>query len=275
MFRDLPEADLRSLADHCQERIFTPGSVIFNRGDAGSAMYVIAHGQVNVHLPDQGTRRMSLTDMADGEYFGEVALFDEQPRTASAVATTEVALLEVSRAALISMLQQRPSAALIMLRTMAARVRNTSAVLEEHVTRNAVAEFEQGMTWSDLLADRVAKVNGSWAFILGLVAITSLWVLINVPGLVAWPAFDPYPFVFFNLVVAVLVGLQGPLILMSQNRESAKERAKADGDFAVNLKNEVNIQTLVRELGEFRLETTQRLELIERTLDVPDSARSN
>jgi len=87
----------------------------------------------------------------------------------------------------------------------------------------------------DRLANRVAEANGSWAFILGLVAMTSVWVLVNSPGIVSWPAFDPYPCVFFNLVLAALVGLQGPLILMSQNRESVKERAKAEMDFAVNL----------------------------------------
>ena len=237
-------------------------------------MYIIVSGQVNIHLPDQGSRRMSLNDMAGGEYFGEVALFDEQPRTASASATTDVALLEVSRDALISTLQERPAAALIMLRTMASRVRNMSEMVEEHVSKNAIAEFEQRLTWSDRLANKVAETNGSWAFILCLVLLTSIWVVINSPGLVSWAAFDPYPFVFFNLLLAVLVGLQGPLILMSQNRESAKERAKAEMDFAVNLKNEVNIQTLVRELGEFRLETIQRVEHMEQALHIAGKTAS-
>jgi uncharacterized membrane protein len=229
-------------------------------------MYIIEHGQVNIHIPDEASRRVSLNDMADGEYFGEVALFDEQPRTASASAITDVTLLEVSQRTLVGTLQERPAAALIMLRTMAARVRNMSEILEEHVSRNAIAEFEQGLSWSDRLADRVAGVNGSWTFIVCLAAVTSIWVIVNLPNIVSWQAFDPYPFVFFNLVLAILVALQGPLILMSQNRDGAKERAKAEMDFAVNLKNEVSIQTLVRELGEFRLETMQRVQRIEQAL---------
>src|SRR5262245_18828290 len=96
LFHELPEADLASLADYCIERAVGAGSIIFNRGDPGSAMYVIVRGQVNIHLPDEASRRVSLNDMADGEYFGEVALFDEQPRTASASAITDVTLLEVS-----------------------------------------------------------------------------------------------------------------------------------------------------------------------------------
>ncbi len=266
LLHELPEADLESLAEHCIEFAIPAGGLIFNRGDPASAMYLIVRGQVNIHLPDQGSRRISLNDAGRGDYFGEVALFDEQPRTASASATTDVTLLEVSRTALLGMLQERPSAALIMLRTMASRVRNMSEMLEDHVSKNTFAEFEQRLSWSDRLADRVAIANGSWAFILGLVALTVVWAIVNSAGVVGRPAFDPYPFVFFNLVLAVLVGLQGPLILMSQNREHAEERVKAEMDFAVNLKNEVNIQTLVRELGEFRLETMQRVELIEQAL---------
>src|SRR5438477_9442249 len=110
LFQDFPEADLASLADQCVERAIGAGSIIFNRGDPGSAMYVIVGGQVNIHLPDQGSRRMSLNDMARGEYFGEVALFDDLPRSASASATTEVILLELSRSALMRMLEDRPSA---------------------------------------------------------------------------------------------------------------------------------------------------------------------
>jgi len=68
---------------------------------------------------------------------------------------------------------------------------------------------------------------------------------------VGWAPFDQYPFVFFNLLLAVLVGLRGPLILMSQNRETEEERHKAEMDYTVNLKNEVNIQTVLRELGKF------------------------
>jgi uncharacterized membrane protein len=77
--------------------------------------------------------------------------------------------------------------------------------------------------------------------------------------------FDPYPFILYNLVLAILVALQGPLIVMSQNRQSLKDRAQAEMDFRVNLKNEVGIETLVRELGAFQVETTKRLDGLERS----------
>ncbi len=76
--------------------------------------------------------------------------------------------------------------------------------------------------------------------------------------------FDPFPYVFFNLLLAILVALQGPLIVMSQNRQTLKDRAQAETDFKVNLKNELNIETILRELGEFRAESNRRLDDLER-----------
>ena len=103
------------------------------------------------------------------------------------------------------------------------------------------------------MADKVAELNGSWAFILFLLLLTAVWCSINVFGVLPKPL-DPYPFQFFNLALAILVGLQGPLIVMSQNRQSLKDRARAETDYKVNLKNEVNIETLMRELAEMRNE---------------------
>ena len=130
-----------------------------------------------------------------------------------------------------------------------------STMLSARAAKNVDEEFERNLSWSDKLADSVAALNGSWAFILGLIGLTLLWCGVNV----VWshPA-DPYPFAFFNLALAILVGLQGPLIVMSQNRQSLKDRARADTDFKVNLKNEVNIETLLRELAEFRAEHKTR-----------------
>ena len=77
--------------------------------------------------------------------------------------------------------------------------------------------------------------------------------------------FDPYPYSFFNLALGIMVGLQGPLIVMSQNRQSHKDRARAETDFKVNLKNEINIEVLLRELSEFRTEVKYRNgQLVER-----------
>jgi len=128
------------------------------------------------------------------------------------------------------------------------------------------------------LADRVAELNGSWAFILFVMGLTVAWFIVNMPvvaprmGVHALNAegqpvgFDPYPYAFYNLALAILVALQGPLIMMSQNRQSAKDRAQAETDFRVNLKNEVGIEQVLSEVGALRAESGKRLESIERAL---------
>src|SRR6185295_16737844 len=131
----------------------------------------------------------------------------------------------------------------------------------DHVAKNAVKEVEEHLTWTQKLADKIAELNGSWTFILTLLGLTLAWTAVNVSGMLAQP-FDAYPFVFFNLILAILGALQGPLIVMSQNRQSLKDRARSENDFKVNLKNEVNIEAVLRELSEFRAETGRRLDRV-------------
>jgi CRP/FNR family cyclic AMP-dependent transcriptional regulator len=139
-----------------------------------------------------------------------------------------------------------------------------------------VREFEENLSWSQRLADKVAELNGSWAFILVLIGLTAAWCIANFPPVAAHiglytrgedgkvSGFDPYPFILYNLVLAVLVSLQGPLIVMSQNRQTAKDRAKADVDYHVNLKNEIGIERMLAELASMRTETNKRFEVLER-----------
>jgi CRP/FNR family transcriptional regulator, cyclic AMP receptor protein len=262
LFEGLEADDLHALAAGVSTRSFKAGQMVFNQGESGSEMYIVADGHVNIHLPGDASRRVSLKDIARGEYFGELALFDDKPRSASALATTDATLLELSRQSLSDYLERRPRAAMAILRTMAERLRETNTLLSERAAKNAVKEVEENLKWSDRLADRVAALNGSWAFILGLLLMTVGWTIVNLP-VVSHQPFDPFPYVFFNLLLAILVGLQGPLIVMSQNRQSLKDRAQSDTDFKVNLKNELNIETILRELGEFRAEVNGRLAQVE------------
>ncbi len=266
LFEGLGRDDLEVLAASVTSRPFKAGQIVFNQGDAGSAMYIVASGHVNIYLPGEASQRVSLKDIARGEYFGELALFDEKPRSASALATTDAILLELNRGTLSAYLERRPSAAMAILRTMAERLRETNAMLSERAAKNVIKEMEDNLSWRDRLADKVAELNGSWAFILGLLALTVGWTAVNAPGMLKEP-FDAFPYVFFNLLLAILVALQGPLIVMSQNRQTLKDRAQAETDFKVNLKNEVNIETILRELGEFRAESTRWRD--QRSIDPP------
>ncbi|HEX7704217.1 MAG TPA: cyclic nucleotide-binding domain-containing protein, partial [Kofleriaceae bacterium] len=221
MFEELGAEDRAALASTLIERHFHAGDMVMNLGDAGTSMFIVASGHINIHLPGEASRRVSLKDIAVGEYLGELALFDDKPRSASAVATTDAVLLELERDTLSQYLTTRPHAAMTLLRTLAGRLRETNQMLSQRAAKNAVSDIEKNLNWSQRLADRVAELNGSWSFILFLLGTTAVWVFVNAASLNA-PQFDPYPYQLFNLALAVLVGLQGPLIVMSQNRQSLK-----------------------------------------------------
>ena len=86
LFQGMSADDLTALAHSMVERRYQAGQIIFHQGEIGSSMYVVAHGHVNIHLPGEASRRISLKDISRGEFFGELALFDRGPRSASALA---------------------------------------------------------------------------------------------------------------------------------------------------------------------------------------------
>lgn len=112
-----------------------------------------------------------------------------------------------------------------------------------HTARNLNREFDDRLTMGQRLADRVATIGGSWEFIGGFGIFLGAWVLANVV-LLSDKAFDPYPFVFMNLLLSMLAALQAPVIMMSQNRQAAKDRLAAALDYEVNLKSEMEIASL-------------------------------
>ena len=123
--------------------------------------------------------------------------------------------------------------------------------------------FEARLTFGDRLADRVAAIGGSWNFIIGFTLFMVVWAILNTVVLVRH-AFDPFPFIFLNLMLSMLAALQAPIIMMSQNRQSAKDKALAVNDFQINLKNEVSIDKILRS----QTEVLQRLTAIEQRFSV-------
>src|SRR5215470_4567810 len=112
-----------------------------------------------------------------------------------------------------------------------------------HTARDVNKVFEQNLSFGERLADRVAMLGGSWSFILGFCAFLVGWAVLNVVLLVD-RAFDPYPFIFLNLLLSMLAALQAPIIMMSQNRQASKDRLAAALDYEVNVKAESAIMEL-------------------------------
>jgi CRP/FNR family transcriptional regulator, cyclic AMP receptor protein len=263
----LSDSDRSSLGERLVERRFETGQRIFDKGDAGASMFIIASGAVRIFLPPDPAlpaaeqMRVDLRESRAGDHFGELALFDAQPRSASAEASAPTLLLELSREDFVADVVRSPAAVLAILSEVAQRLRDTTNLLGQRAAKDAYQEIHENLTWAQRLADRVAELNGSWAFIICLLGLSCLWSLAN--AFLSKP-FDGYPYVFFNLLLGLMVALQGPLIMMSQNRQTQQDRAQSASDFKVNLKNEVGIETLLRDLGALRRDVDLRLSRLEK-----------
>jgi len=119
------------------------------------------------------------------------------------------------------------------------------------VARDVGLEFSRDLTAGQKLADKVASIGGSWTFLIGFGVVLAAWVTLNAI-LLATRAFDPYPFILLNLCLSVLASIQGPIILMSQNRSAARDRLMSRHDYEVNLKAEIEIAALHAKLDEIR-----------------------
>lgn len=115
---------------------------------------------------------------------------------------------------------------------------------KRHVSRNASQRYDDGMTFGERLSDNVAKWGGSWWFVSGFGLFLILWAGLNSWLLVGDARFDPYPFIFLNLILSMIAAIQAPIIMMSQNRQAAKDRIEAQLDYEVNLKAELEIMAL-------------------------------
>jgi uncharacterized membrane protein len=126
-----------------------------------------------------------------------------------------------------------------------------SAIDRKPVSRDVNQAVARGEGFGDRFADTIARVGGSWTFIISFIVFLILWTLGNA-WLLGHEGFDPYPFIFLNLILSMVAALQAPVIMMSQNRQSERDRLDAAHDYEVNLKAEIEIMALHEKLDEFR-----------------------
>ncbi|MEP7124572.1 MAG: DUF1003 domain-containing protein [Byssovorax sp.] len=256
LFDDLSPEDIADLAEHLKPQRFSAGAIICEKGELGDSMYLVADGTVRIYLPGDGLSRVPLKEVTFGQYFGELSLFDDKPRSATAQACTDCEVLALQRADLHEQIKRRPAVAITLLAELSRTMRETNALLSQRAAKDVNKEIDEKATLADRVADRVASVVGSWAFILSFLAVLFGWIIANGVAvskmMFSKDPFDPFPFIFFNLLLSIVAAFQGPVIMMSQNRQSLKDRAQAETDFKVNIKNEVGIETLVRGLTEVK-----------------------
>jgi len=281
LFRRLDERELRKLAEEVDQVSFKPGEVIFHEFDQGDALYVIESGEVRIWMHDADVQEAVLSELKSGDFFGELSVLDKGERSANATAVTDCVLHRLRRDDFHEFLLGHSYVAVDLVCEIGSRLRQTNMLVSRRVTRNVNTELEKKLTLGQRVADKVAAFGGSWRFIILYSSILIVWMAINTFLLARYSSgangaqFDPYPYILLNLMLSMTAAMQAPVILMSQNRSTERDRFAAEQDFKVNLKSELMLDDLTRN---DRARTVQMEELLgtlaslqEETLAAPPS----
>ena len=257
LFASLDDDAARDLRNLLSEKTVPQNTRLFRQGDNGDAMYLIESGRVRISLRDDDEQEVTLAELAQGDFFGEMSIIDGRQRSADAQVIEDSRLAVLSRDAFLSFVRKKPDVALEMLTALTDRLRRTDELLRSRVSRNVNEEEKARMTAADRAADLIAEFGGSWKFIIVSFAAIIFWIIFNSWILVR--GFDPAPYAMLNLTLAVIAGMQAPIIMMSQNRQGEKDRLRADLDYQVNLKNELSLAEVLRRLDVLESERLPKL----------------
>jgi CRP/FNR family cyclic AMP-dependent transcriptional regulator len=258
MFENLSAEDLNLLTLLWHERTIQKSEVLFRKGDVGSSMFIVEEGSIEICVQSaQDQEDIGVSTINRGGFFGELALISGLPRTASAKAMEDCRLLEMWREEFIEFLSTRPVVAISMIGEIGKRLQATNELVTSMASRNINEEMDEQMGFGDRLADRVADFVGSWKFVIYFLTGIGIWCVLNVLE-IFFKVFDPYPFVFLNLVLALVASLQAPLIMMSQNRAQIKDRLRAEQDYQVNVKSELMLQQLHEKVDALQAGSSQK-----------------
>jgi uncharacterized membrane protein len=242
LFTGMDDEEIAALASIMDEERFRAGHVIFTAEQRGGTLYIIQAGQVELSIMDDDHEKLIVEVLESGDFFGELSLLDGGTRSATATAMQRTDTLVLERQEFLDLMLQKPHMAQDVMVSLAKRIRRTDNLLRRRVSRDPNEIIDENETLGERVADAVAKFGGSWRFIFAFAAFLGVWVLLNVTMPWRW---DEYPFILLNLFLSMLAAIQAPVIMMSQNRQDAKDRIRSELDYQVNLKAELGVTTLL------------------------------
>lgn len=247
LFVTMDDEERTAIAAIMEEAHIEEDTVIFHENDQGGVLWIINRGKVELSVVDEEDEKVIVDILEEGEFFGEMSLLDGGTRSTTAIALTDVHAFTLERDDFLDLLRHRSDTAFDVVSALARRIRKTDYLLRRSV-RNPNDVVEERETLGDRVADVVARFGGSWKFIIAFGVFMSIWIMLNTIFVLVRRAdgqpFDPYPFILLNLMLSMLAALQAPFIMMSQNRQDAKDRIRSELDYQVNRKAELEILQL-------------------------------
>jgi CRP/FNR family transcriptional regulator, cyclic AMP receptor protein len=271
LFEHLNAEDRTMLAEVIDLRRLAAGDTLFKVGEPGESLYVVRSGEIELFIKDTAGQRIPLAIAGVGEVFGELALLDRSPRTATAIAMSGTELLELDRDDLLLLFQRSPAAALRLLAAMGRMTRKADELLKTRVSRNANEEVEENVGALQHIADAISWFSGSMWFLLINAVWFAVWIGVNTLPL-GVPAFDPYPFGLLTMIVSLEAIFLSCFVLISQNRQAEKDRVRSNIEYDVNIKAELEVAHLHEKTDRIHAEMLEHFIRIEKALAARNSA---
>lgn len=252
MFNDVPlfalldEDERLVLAQQVSMRDFAEGDIIFKAGDFGRHAYLIQYGRVDVSIMDIADDNVIVDVVDAGGIVGLSSLLAKATHLTTAVVVEDTRAIEIDRVDIEVLLQKKPLAGLDMMTMIETQLRSAHELMRTRVSRNLNTEIDDAEGFGDRMADVVARFGGSWKFVITFGFFLAVYISLNIVLDKPW---DPYPFILLNLFLSMLAAIQAPVIIMSQNRQDAKDRLRSELDYHVNLKAELEIAEIMQRIG--------------------------
>jgi CRP/FNR family transcriptional regulator, cyclic AMP receptor protein len=265
LFQQLDDDERGVLASAMVERAVKAGETLFRAGEPGDSMFIVQTGRVELFVKDKAGQKIVLHVSEPGEFFGELSLLDGGSRTATGCVLDEGVLLILDREDLQQLFRKRPDAALDMLATMGRMTRRANSLLQARVSRNVNEKVEQSRDNIVMrVADWVANFSGSITFLVLHVIFFAAWIGFNTLPI----AFDPFPYNLLTMTVSLEAIILSTLLLFSGNRQGARDRIRADIEYEVNLKAELEVAHLHDKTDLMHQDMLDRFAKLEKALGV-------
>jgi CRP/FNR family cyclic AMP-dependent transcriptional regulator len=262
LFERLSEEERALLAAELDEVTFKPGEKVFNRGDPGGAIFIVSSGEVQIYVEDTTGEKIVFETAKRGDFFGELSLFDGEPRSANALAIAETRALRVDRNDLSLLFKTHPHAAIDVLAVMGRRLREADHMLRNRPVRSANQAIEEKQTPVQKVADAMAAFAGRFSFLVLHAVWFLIWIMINM-GLTPIQPFDPYPFGLLTMVVSLEAIFLSCMVMISQNRQGEKDRIRADVEYEANIRAGLEVTQLHVKVDHFYDQLMARLATLE------------
>jgi uncharacterized membrane protein len=274
-FALLDEQERGVLADRLDVLRVPAGKLIFSVGDPGDSLFVVRSGKVELSFKNDTGENIILQIAATGDFFGELSLLDGGARTTSALVLEDTEALVVDRGDLDEFLRLRPAAAMDLLAAIARRLRETTTLLRHTASRNVNKEEEDHRTTVMKVADWISEFSGSLPFLFIHCALFAAWIILNTGPLrhTRIGGWDPFPFGLLTMVVSLEAIILSVFVLLSQNRQVARERVRNDIEYAVNLNAELEIGHMHVKFDALHAELLARLTSLEQAVKKQEPAR--